>query len=182
MGSISIETERLIIRDHVPSDLQYHHQLMSNPEIMYYIQDIQTNSLEASKKNLKFAITESKVLPRKYYFFAITLKDHTYVGSIGFTVIEENTLGGNVELGYFILKDYWGKGYTFEAAKGVIAFAFKQGFHKITTGCISENQGSENIMRKLKMTKESHLRQHVFHDNQWKDRVTYGLLRTDEWM
>lgn len=182
MGSIKIETDRLIIRDHMESDLIHHHQLMSDPEIMYYIQDIQTDSLESSRENLYFAIEASRLHPRKHYFFAITLKDNTYVGSIGFTVIDQNIYGGNVELGYFILKEHWQKGYTFEAAKAVIAFVFELGFHKVTTGCILENSNSENIMKKLKMTKESHLRKHVFHNNTWKDRVTYGLLSTDDWM
>lgn len=173
------ETNRLIIREHELSDLPHHHQLMSDPDIMTYIQDIQTHSYDESKDNLEFAIKAALVNDRKYYFFAMTLKDNTYVGSIGFTVLESNTSGGNVEMGYFILKKHWGKGLTTEACKAVISYAFKLGFHKIRTGCMAENRKSEAIMKKLNMTKEGYLRQHVLHDGIWKDRVVYGLLKED---
>ena len=48
-----------------------------------------------------------------------------YVGAVGFTILEKNDFGGNAELGYFILKDFWGKGYATEAAQRVIDFAFQ---------------------------------------------------------
>lgn len=175
---VRLETERLIIRDHISEDLENHHKLMSDPEIMTYIEDIMTTSLEDSQNNLKFSIVESKKPNRTHYFFAIEEKTGDYVGSIGFTIIEKNESGGNAELGYFILKSKWGNGYTSEAAKAVIEFAFQNiGLHKISSGCIAENKASENIMIKLGMTKEAHKVQHVLHKGVWKDRVEYGLIR-----
>lgn len=176
---IKFETERLIIRDHVMEDLKEHHRLMSDMEVMSYIQDIMTHSLEESKENLKFSIMESKQVERKCYFFAILEKaTEKLVGSIGFTILEKGEGTGNAELGYFILKEFWGKGYTTEAAKAVIDFAFETvQLHKITTGCIAENVGSEHIMIKLGMEKEAHLKKHVLHNDEWKDRVAYGLIK-----
>jgi ribosomal-protein-alanine N-acetyltransferase len=178
---IRIETERLIIRDNIMDDLEGHHKLMSDPNLMTYIQDIQTHSLEESKKNLAHSVKESKSLNRTCYFFAIEEKEgHNYVGAIGFTVLERTETNGNAELGYFILKDYWSKGYTTEACKAVIDYAFNSvNLHKISTGCNAENVSSEKIMIKLGMTKEAHLKQHVLHNGQWKDRVEYGLFRED---
>jgi len=172
-------TERLIIRDNIESDLEEHHRLMSDPEIMSYISDIQTHSYEESKKNLAFSIEESQSNERTCYFFAIINKNTSeYIGATGITVLEKNDTGCNVELGYFILKEHWGKGYTTEAAQAVIDFAFNQlKVHKISTGCVYENSGSENIMKKLGMTKEAHLTKHVLHKDQWKDRVEYALFR-----
>lgn len=177
---VRLETERLIIRDHQVDDLEHHHKLMSDIEVMSYIQDIMTHSLEESKENLMFSIQESKNPNRKHYFFAIINKlTGTHIGSIGFKVLEENDVSGNVELGYFIFKKYWGKGYTYEAAKIVVDYIFSHKYHKITTGCIKENKCSEKIMLKLDMTKESELVKHVLHDHKWKTRVTYRLLREE---
>ncbi|MBI9010703.1 MAG: GNAT family N-acetyltransferase [Clostridiales bacterium] len=177
---IKLTTDRLIIRDHIMDDLETHHQLMSDPEIMTYIQDIQTHSFEESKQNLMYSIKESKNENRKCYFFAIVEKEtQRHMGSIGFTIFEKNDTGGNCELGYFLLKEFWCKGYTTEAAEAVIDFAFNTlNMHKITTGCIAENVNSEKIMLKLDMVKEGHLRQHVLHDSIWKDRVEYALFRS----
>ena len=39
---------------------------------------------------------------------------------------------------------YWGNGYTSEAAKRVLAFAFEENnVYRVTTGCLAENRGSE---------------------------------------
>ena len=53
---VSLLTERLIIRDLNINDLENHHELLSDSTVMYYLQDIKTNSLEESKKNLLQAI------------------------------------------------------------------------------------------------------------------------------
>jgi len=177
---VRIETERLIIRDNIESDLDDHHRLISDQEIMSYLSDIHTHSLEESKKNLKFSIEESqKKDARSCYFFAmIDKKDNTYIGAIGLTLLDQNETGGNAELGYFILKEFWNKGYTTEAAKAVISFGFnKLKIHKITTGCTLENTRSEHIMKKLGMEKEAHLKKHICHNNEWKDRVEYALFK-----
>ena len=177
---VTLETERLLIRDNIKEDLFKHHLLMSDPEVMYYIQDIQCYSLEDSQENLEFSLEESKKgKERTCYFFAIIeKKSKSYVGSIGFTVTEKNSKGGIGALGYFILKDYWHKGYTTEAVRKVIEVAFDEvGLHKITTGCIYENTYSEKIMIKCGFKKEAHFTKHVFHQGQWKDRVEYGLIK-----
>lgn len=170
-----LETERLIIRDNILEDLEAHHMLMSNPEVMSYIQDIQTHSYEASKANLMFSIEASKKVPRIFYFFAMIHKEtKEHIGSVGMTILEKGD-SGNAELGYFIHKKYWGHGYTSEAAKAVIDYAFDElGIYKITTGCVYENHRSEKIMKKLGMFKESHLYHHTYHEGRWKERVTYG--------
>lgn len=176
---MKIETSRLTIRDNIKSDLDEHHRLMSDSEIMSYIKDIQTYSLEESKENLDFSIKESqRGNDRKCYFFAIVDRiTDMYIGSIGFTILEKNECGGNAELGYFILKEHWNKGYTTEAAEAVVKFAFeKVKLHKISTGCILENSNSEKIMNKLGMVKEAHLKLHVLHNGKWKDRVEYATF------
>ncbi|MCH4890824.1 GNAT family N-acetyltransferase [Acidaminobacter sp. JC074] len=171
---VRLETKRLYIRDLMINDLEAHHDLISNDEVMYYIQDIQTHSYEASRENLVFSIDEAHRQDRKCYFFGIFLKENNeHVGSVGFTLLEKGD-SGNAELGYFIHKKFWHKGYTFEASKAVVDYAFEMGIQKITTGCVYLNNRSENIMKKLGMFKEGHLYKHTYIDGRWLDRVTYG--------
>lgn len=179
---IKFETERLIIRDNKLSDIEDHHRLMSDPEVMNYLQDIQTHSYEASLENLKFSIEESKKRGRKCYFFAMTNKEtERFIGSIGFTIVDLEEEKGKAEIGYFILKEFWGKGYTCEAVTKLIDFAFqKLELHKLTIGCTKENANSEKIMVKQGFRKEAHFLEHTYHNGVWKDRVEYGLLRS-EW-
>lgn len=179
---IILETSRLVIRDHIEDDIESLHKLLSDEETMYYLQEIRTKTLDESKQNLYEAIKESKLENRTKYFFAITMKEtNEYIGEIGFTVKINSPHGKIVELGYFILPNYWGKGIVTEAAKEVIGYAFdKADVTKIETGCIKDNIGSEKIMKKLGMIKEAELKKHVLLYSKLYDRVEYRLLK-EEW-
>lgn len=177
-----MQTERLIIRDHVNDDLATMHTLLSDSKAMYYLQDIQTFSIQESMDNLKTAIESVNENPRTKYFYRIELKDKTYVGEIGFTVKLDCPLGKVVELGYFILPEFWGKGITTEAAGEILRFAFEEAdVIKVETGCIKDNIGSEKVMKKLSMLKEAEYVMRVWHDGRFKNRVEYRMTK-DEWL
>lgn len=179
---ILLKTKRLIIRDHKPQDLESMHQLLSNEEAMYYIQDIKTNTIEETAENLNIAIAEAQQENRTKYFFRIEdASTQEYIGEIGFTVTLSTPLGNVANLGYFVLPKHWGKGITTEATKEVLRYAFEEAsIVKIETGCIKNNTSSEAIMKKLGMIKEAEYKMRVWHDNAFKDRVEYRLLK-EEW-
>ena len=179
---VKLETERLIIRDHMKSDIMPLHSLLSDKKTMYFLEDLITNSLEESDQNLSVSIEEASLENRSKYFFAIQLKDSlNYVGEIGFTVLIDCPEGRVVEMGYFILPEYWGLGIVTEAACRVIQFAFEEaGVVKIEIGCNKENIGSERVMQKLGLIKEAELKKHsLLYDRLW-DRVEYRVLK-EEW-
>lgn len=181
MSKIYLETNRLIIRDHVTEDLPTMHTLLSNAKAMYYLQDLQTFSLEGSMENLRTAIEAVDEIPRTKFFLRIELKDGTYVGEIGFTVCLDTPLGKVAELGYFILPQFWGRGIATEAAAEVLRFGFDEaGLAKLEVGCIKDNVGSERVMKKLGMIKEAEYVMRVWHDGSLKDRVEYRFTK-DEW-
>ena len=72
---IKLFTERLIIRDLEFNDLENHHKLLSDKNVMYYLQDIQTSNLDESKENLNNVINDQNKKDRKYYFFIIENKE-----------------------------------------------------------------------------------------------------------
>jgi [ribosomal protein S5]-alanine N-acetyltransferase len=179
---IKLETQRLIIRDHIMEDLLPLHSLISDEKAMFYIPDIKTSSLEESKENLRVSMTEAKLENREKYFLAITLKEtEEYVGEIGFTIISESEEGKIAELGYFILPRFWGLGIVTEAAKEVVNLAFdKVGIAKIVTGCVKDNKGSEGVMKKLYLIKERELKNYIELQGTFYDRVEYRIFKR-EW-
>lgn len=179
---IALQTERLLIRDHLPEDLLPMHRLLSDPVAMYYLDDIRTQTLDETRQNLNAALAENGRADREKYFFAIIGREHgRYIGEIGYTVKIRTPVGCITGLGYFILPEYWGRGIVTEAARVVLRFAFEQGgVVKVETGCIRDNGGSEAVMKKLGMAKEADFRQHVWHDGRFRDRVEYGMTR-EEW-
>ena len=178
---VVLETARLIVRDHRESDLEGLAALLTSPENMRYVPELRASNADAARKNLDASIAEQNNPSRTKYFFAIEEKSSgRYVGEVGFTVEQSTRSGSLADLGYFILREFHGRGYMTEAGKRVVDFAFAEaGVHKIKTGCLKENRASERVMQKLGFRKEGELREHQYHEGVWKDRVVYGLLRAE---
>lgn len=179
---IRLETARLILRDHRMEDLESHHALISNPEVMYYLPDIMTHSREESGRDLETSVRAVAAQPRCEYFLRMEEKGTgELVGEIGYTVTEETPVGKLVHAGYFSHKKFWGKGYMSEAFREILRFAFEEnGVFRLTTGCDPENRGSEKVMIKCGLIKEADMREKVWmHGRMW-DRVEYRMLR-EEW-
>ena len=181
-SQIYLETERLILRDYIESDFEDYYRLKSDTKTMYYLQDIQLHSVEEAKEDFANVLADMKSHERKFYFLHIELKEsREQIGSIGYTVTDHPPVGKLVHLGYFTYPKFWGNGYTSEAMKKVLEFAFTQnGVYRITTGCLAENKASEKVMLKNGMIKEAEHKDYEWHDGKMKTRLEYRLLK-NEW-
>lgn len=179
---IFLETERLILRDYVETDFDDYYRLKSDAKTMYYLQDIQLFTKEDAYEEFQSVLNDMKTPDRKFYFMHMELKDsHEQVGSVGYTVIEGTPVGKLVHAGYFVYPKFWGKGYTTEAFKRVLEFAFLDNdVYRVTTGCLAENVGSERVMQKCGLIKEAEHVDYEWHDGKMKTRLEYRLLK-DEW-
>ncbi len=120
---------------------------------------------------------------REAYEFAVVEKNSgEYLGSADIYVQMKNPYGGFGEIGYFLLKSYWGNGYATEIATALMEFCFEElKFHKVCASCNALNMNSENVMKKIGMTKEGVIRKIRYKNEQWYDEIRYGLL-FDEWL
>ncbi|HEX3047845.1 MAG TPA: GNAT family protein [Bacillota bacterium] len=173
-----IEGERIILRDHLKTDLEDMHEWRSDNEVMRFAPNMKTTSLAETKIQLVDDITESLRTQRVKYFLAVVLKSGEIIGDAGFTVLCRNDNGGIANMGYFLKRQFWGQGYGTEAARLLIKYCFENlGFHKVTAGCDGENKSSEKIMLKCGMKKEAEFQKHVLVDCVWRDRLEYAILR-----
>lgn len=179
---IHLETERLILRDYIKEDFDAYCRLKMDSKTMYYLQDIQLHSLEEARNDFENVLSDMDSENRQFYFLHIELKDtHEQVGSIGYTVVDDTPVGKIVHLGYFTYPKFWGNGYTSEALKKLLEFAFTENnVYRVTTGCLAENKGSERVMQKNGLIKEAEHIDYEWHDGKMKTRLEYRLLRT-EW-
>ena len=179
---INLQTTRLIIRDHILDDINDYYALFSNKESMYYLPKSYLETIEDAQKQLDIAIHEINRDDRERYFFCIINKESgLYMGEVGYSIITETPVGKLVGVGYFLLPEYWAKGFATEAMKEVIRFAFEENnVFRIEAGCMKENIGSEKVMIKSGMIKEAEFKSCAWHDGKIKDRILYRLLKT-EW-
>ena len=167
-----LETDRLLIRDYQPTDIDDLHRLLSDKQTMYFLDDISTNSLEESAQNLDGALLNAD----GHYFCICNKETGVYIGSIGYTIMAYTPLGKVVHLGYFLLPHQHGNGYATEAARKVIEFAFyRDDCIRMTTACYKENEPSRRVMEKVGFQKEGERIQAQYHDGKMKDRLEYAI-------
>lgn len=177
-----LETGRMILRDFQETDFESYYRLKSDDKTMYYLQDIQLHSREEAMEDFRQVLADQNSEVRQFFFFHMELKGtHEQVGSIGYTVTTDTPVGKLINMGYFTYPKFWGRGYTSEALKAVLEFCFTKGnVYRVTTGCLSENRGSERVMQKCGLIKEAEHIDWEWHDGKMKTRLEYRLLR-HEW-
>jgi RimJ/RimL family protein N-acetyltransferase len=175
-----IETDRLLLRPFRLEDARRVQQLAGDRSVAAttlnipypYEDGVAENWIRSHPEN--FAKRESAT-------FAVTLKseadDIALMGAIGLTLAMPHARG---EMGYWIGKPYWGRGYCTEAARAVLDFGFVElGLQRIFARHMDSNPASGRIMEKIGMQYEGCLRQHV---NKWGQSVNinlYGILRSE---
>lgn len=108
----------------------------------------------------------------------VVLDSGELIGMISLSVHPQHNNG---ELGYWLGKAYWNKGYATEAVKCVIRFGFEQlKLHRIFAESFRENEASRQVMEKAGMSYEGLLREHLKHWNgEYKDLYHYGILASE---
>ncbi|WP_301749942.1 GNAT family N-acetyltransferase [uncultured Erythrobacter sp.] len=76
--------------------------------------------------------------------FLVTLPGVGVIGSAGMGEHE-----GQPEIGYWIARDHWGRGYATEAAGAVLRIARTLGHRRVTAGHFVDNPASGKVLRKL---------------------------------
>lgn len=170
----NLETERLILRRVLPSDVKEMFELRSNPETMKYIpRPLLTNHEEALAH---IQMMEDKIETNEGINWAITLKgDDTMLGVIGHYRIKPEHY--RAEVGYMILPEYHGKGITSEAVQCVVDYGFNtMQLHSIEGVIDPENEASERVLQKCGFVKEAHFKENEYFDGKFIDAVVYSKL------
>ena len=107
--------------------------------------------------------------------FAVTIRESgRLAGAVG---LELTPRFDRAELGYWIAKDDWGKGYATEAAEAVISYGFTTlGLHRIHATPFKRNPASMRVLQKLGMKHEGRAREHVKKWGVFEDLELYGIL------
>lgn len=94
-------------------------------------------------------------------WLAMLKADNNIIGDLGFKGAPDNK--GAVEIGYGLLKEYWGKGYATEAVAALVDWTWKQeGIHKIKAETLVDNQESIRVLEKIGMRKVAESEEMVY--------------------
>lgn len=146
-----IETERLIFRKFVDEDLDLLIEQRSDPEVNKYLGGTALQNPEALAKRIKFYI--SCYESHGFGMCAMVWKETgEMIGSAGIQPLDGTD---EIEVGYSMIKKYWGLGIGTEAARGWLEFGFRNtGLERIVAVADIDNAASRHIMEKLGMKYE----------------------------
>lgn len=168
-----IETERLILSALKASDVPAIVKYAGNKKISDYTSHI---PFPYEEKDAVFWINMAQQGLRNgtHLILGIRLKQNEeFIGGIGLTI---HSTYKRAEIGYWIAEDHWNKGYTSEAAKALIDYAFQEmGLHKITSSYMSKNPASGKVMEKCGMHKEGEQKDQILKNGVYHDLILYGL-------
>lgn len=143
----TIVTERLVIKPVAVSDTEEIHKYAGDKEIDMML-FLPNDNIEQTIEFTKNAVREwAKENPSVREF--VMLYNGKIIGGIGLEVVDEVTY----EIGWVISKDYRNKGFTTEAGKALLEYAFDVlSADKVIAHCDVRNKASEKVMQKLGMT------------------------------
>lgn len=85
------------------------------------------------------------------------------------------------ELGYWIGRPWWNRGFATEAARALIDYGFATlHLNRIFAQHMIRNPASGRVMEKAGLTREGVLRSHIGKGDRFEDMAVYGILRS-EW-
>lgn len=115
-----LETERLLLRSFEESDA---------PALYNYAKSAKVGPMAGWKphESVEESAKIVKMFLNLYAVWAIIFKEtNELIGSIGLHESEREGIDYDLELGYAMSEDYWGRGIMPEAAKEVIRYAFEK--------------------------------------------------------
>lgn len=113
------------------------------------------------------------------YSFAIEiLQSGEYIGGCGVNKVDwKNSIA---EIGIFLGKKFWGKGYGSDGMNLLIKFVFEQmNINKVKLNVYSFNKRAIRCYEKLGFKLEGVLRQELFRDGQYHDIHIMGILKDE---
>ncbi len=147
-----LETERLRLRPFTLDDEAAVFALVSDPEVARFVRFEAHRTPAETRAFLE--LVERYYRRGEPFGWAIARReDDRLIGSCGF--VSRAGERKSAEIGYWLGKPYWGKGYAAEAAQALVRFGFEQmGLERVEAKCFLENRSGRRVIEKLGMKLE----------------------------
>ena len=150
---VFLTTERLLLRPFTPADLDDLCALDSDPAVMRYINGGTPTPRDVIRDQTlpRFARPNERFAGYDFWA-AIERSTGEFLGWFEFRPPEVGPTD-EVELGYRLRQEAWGKGYGTEGARALIRKGFTElGVRRVVASTYQDNIGSQRVMQKAGMT------------------------------
>ena len=141
----TLTTSRLTLRTFIPADDIALHRIMNEPDIMQYFPNTAPPEMERVQ-----ALIERQLMQYEKYnlgWWAVVPEGGSdLIGWNGLQYLPETD---EVEVGYLLSKQFWGRGYATEGARAALHFGFETlGLGQIIGLTHPDNKASQNVLLK----------------------------------
>ena len=149
-----LETDRLIMRDVLETDVDGMFELDSDPLVHKYLGNNPIKTKDKAEKIIQFIQKQYKELGIGR-FAAIEKSTGDFIGWSGlkFNTGKKEALNGRIDfydVGYRLIPRYWGKGYATESSVAILDFGFnKLNIDTICGAAEKDNIASNKILQNI---------------------------------
>ncbi|MCT2401318.1 GNAT family N-acetyltransferase [Novosphingobium mangrovi (ex Huang et al. 2023)] len=177
-----LETERLVLRDWAPGDIDRFVEGTNTPAVMRWLGGL----LDTAKIDMLESRLMAFQVEYGHTFWIVERKqDGEILGFCGLKRVDapNSTIAGEFEIGWRLREDAWGKGYAKEAATASLTAGFERfGARTIYAITVIGNTASWGLMKRLGMARREDL---DYPDSRFelplRDTIVYSIER-DIWL
>jgi len=172
-----LETNRLVLRQLVPSDDKAVFEVFRHPEVTRYYDQETFLSIEPAQAFVDSCI--KRFYDRRGIRWGIISKNSSkLIGTCGLhNLIDRHH---RAEVGYDLAPEFWRAGIMSEAIAEVLKFCFEDiHFNRIEALCMTGNTASVGLLKKLNFQSEGIVRQYAYWKGQYRDLILLSSLKSD---
>ena len=179
MENLNIATERLLIRNLKPTDLNDFYTYRSNPDVTRY-QSFEVMTIEQASEFIQLQKDKNFGLHGEWVQYGIeNISTNKIVGDCAIKLNEHDIR--IAEIGITISPHEQKKGYAKETLFGILTFLFNQiNIHRVVEIVDAENIASINLLKSLGFRLEGHFIENIYFKGKWGSEFQYAMLKR-EW-
>jgi ribosomal-protein-alanine N-acetyltransferase len=171
-----LKTERLLLREILPADIQYIFRGLSDTKVIQHF-EVSFHSLEATADQMKWYA--DMILNDTGRCWAICNTDNSIfygVATLNFWKKKHRT----AETGYWILPEYWGKGIVTEAMRAILDHGFtSMNLHRISAEVEDDNRASIAVIQKLGFAYEGTRKECEIKEGRFINLQMFALIKSE---
>ena len=172
----TIQTNRLLLRQFVESDLENVFKGLSDPEIIKFY-GVSYKTIEDTKEQMKF-FADLEKNETGIWWAVCSLDNATFYGAGGLNSLSKEHK--KAEIGFWLLKNYWGQGIMTETMPIICNYGFEQlGLYRIEGIVETDNLNCKNAIKKLDFKHEGTMKDFEIKNGRFISLDMYARLKNE---
>lgn len=167
------ESARLLMRPQTVADAEALHEAWADKPLMRWWSSAPHDDVERSR-----AYLADREMPSEWRGWVMVERAS---GAVIGTLAAHDTRHRVAEIGYLLIRRYWGQGFAREGVSRLIDLLFAEGHRRIVADTDPDNLASNHLLERLGFTCEGRLRAEWETHIGVRDSFIWGLL-ADEWI